>query len=266
MIEILSTNEEDRCFRIDELFQPRTIAEAAELLEKYSDITVLGGCGFLKLGNRRVAKAIDLSRCDLHSIREAEQKIEIGAMVTLRDIETYPGFLRLFTGALPKATGNIMGVQFRRSATVGASVYSKYGFSDLIPVLLALKTEVELLRGGRMQLDDFLEKPLSRDILIRLFITKDERRVSYQNMRNSRTDFPIVNAAVSRVGNDWRVVVGARRPERNLRYLEQNSFRKHRQNRYLMLKRLRRQLLTKSRLAITTRLLPTTGGRCAGCW
>ncbi len=197
-------------FRIDELFQPRTIAEAAELLEKYSDITVLGGCGFLKLGNRRVAKAIDLSRCDLHSIREAEQKIEIGAMVTLRDIETYPGFLRLFTGALPKATGNIMGVQFRRSATVGASVYSKYGFSDLIPVLLALKTEVELLRGGRMQLDDFLEKPLSRDILIRLFITKDERRVSYQNMRNSRTDFPIVNAAVSRVGNDWRVVVGAR--------------------------------------------------------
>ncbi len=197
-------------FTIDKLYQPQNIAEAAELLTEYQDITVLGGCGFLKMGNRRITTALDLSLCSLAEISETEQFIELGAMVTLRDVEVNPALNQSFDAVLPKAVAHILGVQFRRCATLGASVYSKYGFSDILPALLALDTEVELLRGGRLPLVDFLAKPLSRDVLIKIKINKDSRRAAYQNLRNAGADFPILNAAVSRHGKQWTVIVGAR--------------------------------------------------------
>jgi CO/xanthine dehydrogenase FAD-binding subunit len=197
-------------FTIETLYQPQTLSELKEILEKHPDITVLGGCGFLKLGNRKISFAVDLSRCELDKICETEHQFEFGAMVTLRDIERNQSLNHFFSGALPKAVSNILGVQFRSCATIGASVYSKYGFSDILPVLLALDSQVELLRGGRMSLEEFLGKPVSRDVLTRITITKDERRVSYQNLRNAGADFPMLNAAVSRHGSEWKVIVGAR--------------------------------------------------------
>ena len=197
-------------FTIESLHQPQTLSEVKQLVEKFPDITILGGCGFLKLSSRKIPVALDLSRCELDRIRETEQQIEIGAMVTLRDIEKNPALNQWFDGALPKAVSHILGVQFRSCATIGASVYSKYGFSDILPALLALECQVELLRGGLMPLEEFLGKPISRDVLIRISITKDKRRVSYQNLRNAGADFPMLNAAVSRHGSDWKVIVGAR--------------------------------------------------------
>ena len=197
-------------FTIETIHQPQTLSEVKQIAEKFPDITVLGGCGFLKLSSRKIPVALDLSRCELDKIHETEQQIEIGAMVTLRDIEKNPSLNQWFDGALPKAVSHILGVQFRSCATIGASVYAKYGFSDILPALLALDTEVELLRSGRMSLVDFLTKPISRDVLINLRIKKDNRRAAYQNLRNAGADFPILNAAVSQHGKQWTVIVGAR--------------------------------------------------------
>ena len=197
-------------FTIDELVQPENLGEAAAILTDSPDVVVLGGCGFLKLGSRRIRKAMDLSRCGLGSIEENTEYIQIGAMATLYDIEINHSINGLFNGIVSKAVGNILGTQFRRCATIGASVYSKYGFSDIIPTLMVLDTEVELLQNGRMPLKEFLDNPITRDILTNIFIKKDDRQASYQNMRNASADFPILNAAVSKVGNQWTVVVGAR--------------------------------------------------------
>ena len=197
-------------FTIESLHQPQTLSEVKQIVEKFPDITVLGGCGFLKLSSRKIPVALDLSRCELEKIHETEQQIEIGAMVTLRDVEKNPSLNQWFDGSLPKAVSHILGVQFRSCATIGASVYAKYGFSDILPALLALDTQVELLRGGRMPLVDFLSKPITRDVLIRIVITKDKRRVSYQNLRNAGADFPLLNAAVSKHDAEWKIIVGAR--------------------------------------------------------
>jgi CO/xanthine dehydrogenase FAD-binding subunit len=105
---------------------------------------------------------------------------------------------------------NVIGVQFRNTVTVGASVYSKYGFSDLITALLVLDTEVELFKGGRLPLAEFLEKPFPRDILTKVLIRKDNRVAAYHNLRISASDFPLLNAAVSRQGDLWSIAVGAR--------------------------------------------------------
>ena len=45
---------------------------------------------------------------------------------------------------------HIVGVPFRNCATVGGSVFSRFGFSDLTCALLALDASVVLYRGGEL--------------------------------------------------------------------------------------------------------------------
>lgn len=61
-----------------------------------------------------------------------------------------------------------------------------------------------------MPLADFLEKPFERDLLTKVIIKKNDRRAAYQSLRNSASDYPVLNAAVSRLGNTWIIAVGAR--------------------------------------------------------
>ncbi|OPX85506.1 MAG: Nicotinate dehydrogenase FAD-subunit [Pelotomaculum sp. PtaB.Bin104] len=197
-------------FSILNLVQPESIEEAYRILADNQKSAVLGGCTFLRLGSQKIETAIDLSKLNLSYIKEHDDAIEIGAMTTFRAVETHPVFIQYFNGVLAAAVGQIMGVQFRNLATVGATVYAKYGFSDLITPLLALDTEVELFKGGRMPLEKFLEGPGGKDILTRIFIRKNQRKAVYQNLRNSSTDFSILNVTASNLEGEWRIVVGAR--------------------------------------------------------
>jgi len=203
----------NRSVTILDLVQPDTIDEAYRMLTANKSSTILGGCAFLRLGTQKIGTAIDLSKLNLNYIKELDEYIEIGALASFRDVETNPVLNDYFNGVLPKSVSYVMGVQFRNIATVGATVYSKYGFSDLITPLLALDTEVELFKGGRMPLDIFLEQSPTKDILTGIRIKKDQRKAVYQNIRNSATDFPILNVAVSNLHHQWRIVAGAR-PQR----------------------------------------------------
>ncbi|RYD03734.1 hypothetical protein N752_18470 [Desulforamulus aquiferis] len=80
-----------------------------------------------------------------------------------------------------------------------------------------------------MSLEDFLDKPFPRDILVKLFIKKTMRLAAYQSLRNSAGDFPLLNAAASKLGDEWRIVVGARPLRAGIAYkaskfLTENSF------------------------------------------
>lgn len=197
-------------FSIQNLVQPNSIEEAYNILISKRNNRVLGGCAFLRLGSKRIATALDLSKLDLAFIKEQDGYIEIGALTTYRDLEVSAILVNSFNGVVPKAVSNIIGVQFRNMVTVGASVYAKYGFSDLITALLVLDTEVELYKAGRMSLRDFLNRPRERDILTRIFIRKNQRQASYHDLRKSASDFPILNVAVSKLDNQWIITVGAR--------------------------------------------------------
>lgn len=202
-------------FTVRDLVQPATLEEAYATLINRKMNTVLGGCLFLKMGSKRIGTAIDLSNPELglKGIREHEGSFEIGAMTTFRELETYPPFQTLFQGVLPQAVRDIIGVQFRNGVTVGASVFSKYGFSDLITALLALDAEVELFHGGRKTLQAFLAQPYEKDILTKVWLQKNMRRAAYQSFRNSASDYPVLNVAVSELEGQWRIVAGAR-PQR----------------------------------------------------
>lgn len=200
-------------FTLMELVQPTSLEEAYEILTKRKNNVVIGGSAFLRMGKKRIGTGIDLSALNLNLIEESSDYIEIGAMTTLRDLEVNPILNKYFDGVLSKSVRDIIGIQFRNVVTVGGSVFSRYGFSDLIVGLLALETEVELYNGGRMSLEEFLNKNYEKDILVKLYIKKNNANAVYKCMRNSRSDYPILNMSVSKTDNNFKICVGAR-PQR----------------------------------------------------
>lgn len=192
---------------------PETLEEAYNILNEKRNNTILGGCAFLRMGSKRIGTAIDLSKLNLNSIKENEETIEIGGMITFREVETSPILEKYFDGILSKSVKKIVGVQLRNIVTVGSTVYSRYGFSDFLTALLSLDAQVVLYKAGKMSLEEFLEKGSQKDLLTKVIIPKTDRKAAFQTMRNSESDYAILNVAVSKIDNDWKIVVGAR-PQR----------------------------------------------------
>ena len=87
---------------------------------------------------------VDLSGLGLDAIEEKEGEFSIGCMCSLRQLETHEGLNRYFDGIFRECTRNIVGVQMRNCATVGGSIFARFGFSDILTCLLALDAYVEL--------------------------------------------------------------------------------------------------------------------------
>ena len=187
---------------IREYARPATLEEAWQLNQKKPN-RVLGGMLWLKMEKINVGTAIDLSALGLDTIEETDTEIIIGAMATLRDLET---------GAVREAVRHIVGVQFRNCATVGGSIYGRFGFSDVLTLFLALDCEVELYRAGRMPLAQFAAMPYERDILTHVCLRKTPGlKVQYQSVRATQTDFPILTCAAARTAQgQYRFAIGAR--------------------------------------------------------
>lgn len=174
-----------------------SLSEAYELNQKKSSI-VGGGMMWLKLQNRVKMTLIDLSGLGLDTIEETDEEFRIGCMCTLRMLETHEGLNTYFEGVFKECTRAIVGVQFRNGATVGGSVFGRFGFSDIMTCLMALDTYVELYQGGVVSLKEFNHMKYDRDILVRIIIKKDGRRAAYAAQRRSGTDFPLIACCVAK--------------------------------------------------------------------
>ena len=171
---------------------------------------ILGGMLWLRLGKGSVNTAIDLCNLGLDTIEETDEQFSIGAMATLRDIEMHQGLNAYTAGAVADSVKDIVGVQFRNMATVGGSIWGRFGFSDVLTVFLALDSYVELYKGGIVPLEDFAKMKKDNDILVRLIVKKTPCKVVYSSMRNQSTDFPVLACAVSQMNGEYRASIGAR--------------------------------------------------------
>ncbi len=187
-----------------------TSLEEAYLLNQTRSNRVLGGYLWLRMSRGHFHTGIDLSRLGLDTITETADGFAIGCMSTLRDLEKHPGLNQTFHNAIREAVHHIVGVQFRNGATVGGSIYGRYGFSDLLTCLLALDTLVELYPTGIIPLSEFAASPYNRAILVRLHIKKDQRKIIYQSLRLSQTDLPVITVAVAHKAPTFYLAVGAR--------------------------------------------------------
>lgn len=196
---------------IDQYVRAESLEQAYELCQKRNHV-VLGGMLWLKMQDRKVGTAIDLCGLGLDRITETERAFELGAMVPLRALETHEGLNAMTRGAFARSVEHIVGVQFRNCATVGGSVYGRFGFSDVLTLLLALDCDVELYKAGRMPIAQFAALPYDRDILTHIYIKKTPGlAVHYQSVRATQTDFPILTCAAARTADGaYRFAIGAR--------------------------------------------------------
>lgn len=187
----------------------QSLAEAYELNQKKNNKIIAGGL-WIKMWDRGINTAIDLSGLGLNTVTETAESFSIGCMTTLRELETHPGLNAYTNGAIRESIRHIVGVQFRNCATVGGSIFGRFGFSDLLTVFLAMDTEAELYHAGKVPLKDFGKMPYDNDILIALHVKKSPLQICYLSQRNTATDFPVVACAVSCYDNKMHVSIGAR--------------------------------------------------------
>ena len=185
---------------IREYKRAESLEEAWQLNQKRPN-RVLGGMIWLKMENINVGTAIDLSGLGLDTIEETDEGFSIGAMVTLRQLELHPGLAAYTDGAVRESVRHI----------VGGSIYSRFGFSDVLTMFLALNASVELYKSGVVPLAEYAQRPYDRDILVRVLVPKENARFVYQSVRNSQTDFPVLTCAAAKLADgSIRAAIGAR--------------------------------------------------------
>lgn len=194
---------------IDKYVRAQSLEEAWELNQNKRN-RILGGMMWLRLSRTSVNTVIDLCDLGLDKIEENSEEFSIGAMATLRDIEMHNGLNAYSSNAIANAVKDIVGVQFRNMATVGGSIWGRFGFSDVLTVFLSLDSYVELYKGGIIPLSQFVKMKADNDILVRLIVKKTPCKVVYSSVRNQRTDFPVLTCAVAQMNGEYRASIGAR--------------------------------------------------------
>lgn len=190
--------------------KPKSLKEAYTLLTKNKNNQIIAGMMWLKMQDRCIPVGIDLSDLGLDQIKEDEHGFEIGAMTTLRAMEIHPGLHAYTNGMFQTAFQDIVGVQFRHMATLGGSLYSRFGFSDILTTLLVLDCDVYLYHAGKLSIKEYATMAYERDIITHIYIRKEQLETIFLCMRKSATDISTLNMAVAKTKDAYRVSVGAR--------------------------------------------------------
>lgn len=194
---------------IQKYVRPQSLEEAYQLNQAKNN-RIVAGMLWLKTGSGNIGTAIDLCDLGLNTIEENDEEFSIGAMVSLRQLEKHQGLNSYSQNAICNAVKDIVGVQFRNMATVGGSLWGRFGFSDVLTVFLSMDSYVELYKGGIIPLQDFTKHKYDSDILIRLILKKNPGKFIYSAMRAQRTDFPVLTCAISNINQKYRISIGAR--------------------------------------------------------
>ena len=196
-------------FYYNQYVRAQSLDEAYELYQKKPNF-VLGGMLWLKMKNKTLGTAIDLCDLGLDQIDEDENEFRIGAYATLRQIETHEALNAYTHGAIAESVRHIVGVQFRNVATVGGSIWGRFGFSDVMTIFRALGAKVQLHKAGIMDLDEFAALPrTTRDVLVSVIVPKNAKGGVYLSQRNQSTDFPVLTCAVANRSGMYVAVIGA---------------------------------------------------------
>ena len=183
-----------------------SLEEAYKLVKESPRNKIVAGGLWLKKGNADVDALIDLSLLGLDKIEDKKDYIEVGAMVSQRQFEKS----ELVPQMARDAVKSIMGPAFREIATIGGSVYGKFGFSDVVTGLLGYKVDLVSYPENVISLQEYVKKPGFFDgILTHIRIYKEQLKEFFKKVEITALDYPILNVAVTK-GKEYRVVVGSR--------------------------------------------------------
>lgn len=195
---------------IEKYVKVKNIDEAMAIITEDKASAVLGGCGYLRMGNRQISTAVDLSELGLNSVSDCGGEAVIGSMTSLRTLETDEILKKYFGNLFQSAACDIVGVQFRNGATIGGTVCGKYPFSDILTALCVLDADVVFAEAGRMSLETYLDCGTLRDVLLEIRIKTNIKKAVFKSIRNSHGDYSILNIACAVSDDGYRVALGAR--------------------------------------------------------
>lgn len=188
--------------KILEYKRPSDLEEAYSLLNSQKKATLISGGLFLRMQKRTFPLVIDLIDLNLDYIKENSDTYEIGAMTTLRDLETNESMV----SSIVDSVRQISGIGTRNLATIGGSICGRYPFSDIDTTLMALDAKLYFYQCGEISMRDYYCNGLKeKDILLYIKIPK-LTNVKTKFFKPVYTDFSLVNISVA--GND--IAVGAR--------------------------------------------------------
>src|SRR6056297_893908 len=219
-----------------EFLQAKKIDEALNYLDKYNKVKLIAGGTDLLLemhkddiDNDKVDYLLDISNItEMKGIKEKEDKIEIGALVTHSEL-VKSELINKNSVVLAQGAVTIGSTQIRNRGTVGGNVVNASPAADLLSPLIALKAEVVLksVNGTRsLSLPEFITGPYSTDlnkneILTKVILPKysDKYYSIFKKIkRRKAVDIARLNMAiVSKVNKenkfeDIRIVTGSETP------------------------------------------------------
>lgn len=193
-----------------ELFLPETFDEAVDLLSSNPGAKpIAGGTALTTLMKERVIQPDALVnlrglRADHRYVRSAGDEIRIGALTTLRDIET-SDVVRETLPVVAETAGKIASIRIRNVATIGGNLAHADPDLDLPPVLAGIDAEVVVhgTAGERaMDIKEFVQGYYQTDLEphelvkeLRLPVDPDRRGVYLKYRSLSAADWPCVGVA-----------------------------------------------------------------------
>jgi len=139
--------------------EPTTLEEAASALSarEVAGKIIAGGTDVvLQIKEEKLAVDLLVSLASipgLRSIHHDEKWVTIGAMTTIRELET-SGFIRQSAPILFDAADEFGSAQTRNVATLGGNICNASPAADSLPALLALKADVTYWNSGEMKRQD----------------------------------------------------------------------------------------------------------------
>ena len=195
-----------------EIFEPRSLDEATDLLARHGDQAKLiagGTAVVLMLQNRLIAPACLVSLGRLNGLDRLQHEpgagLRIGALATIRQAEL-SALLRQRCPVLAETYGQVANVRVRHAATVGGNLSEADYASDPPAVLVGLRARVRAVsaRGSREIalvdfFKDFYETALQPDEVLTELIVPDQpagQGASYlKYVSRSNEDRPCVGVA-----------------------------------------------------------------------
>lgn len=192
--------------------RPRTLEQASEVLGNLSTgaMIIAGGQELMPSINYGALMPdvfVDIGQIEaLKGITEKDDLIHIGALTVHRDIqdsELLQAKLPLLSRAVTEVGG---GLQVHNRGTIGGNIVSMHPLYDILPPLLALGAEVDLLRDGeekRCSLAELMKDTghgLGSDaLLVRVVVKSMASNLgwAYEKLKISAGGYGSANAAVT---------------------------------------------------------------------
>jgi len=193
-----------------EYYEPRSLKEVLELLDRYGDQAriLAGGTDLLVKMKARLVEprvVINVKKIDgLRYIVEDGEQVRIGALTRLRDVENSE-LVKKYIPALHDAVKSMGSIQIRNMATIGGNLCNASPAADTAPPLLVHNAKVVLssVGGDRvLPLAEFFKGPgltvlkpneLLREIIVEKSIAGSS---AFKKVSRVAVDLAVASAAV----------------------------------------------------------------------